>query len=218
MDFLELSEKRFTAKKFDPSKSISAEDFDKLKKILQLAPSSVNSQPWIFLTGSSEEAKKRIRPAVADFNWPRLDTCSHFVLIAVRNGLSDKYQHRLLEQETKDGRVANEEAAKEIYDGRQYFINRREQVGETLNREKKQAYSAMTALLYGASSMGIDSTPIEGFDEAAMDKVLNLDMYGARSVLLVTLGYDAEDDHNRTRPKSRLPQEDIFYDLDKYRG
>lgn len=58
MDFLELSEKRFTAKKFDPSKSISAEDFDKLKKILQLAPSSVNSQPWIFLTGSSEEAKK----------------------------------------------------------------------------------------------------------------------------------------------------------------
>lgn len=105
MDFLELSEKRFTAKKFDPSKSISAEDFDKLKKILQLAPSSVNSQPWIFLTGSSEEAKKRIRPAVADFNWPRLDTCSHFVLIAVRNGLSDKYQHRLLEQETKDGRV-----------------------------------------------------------------------------------------------------------------
>lgn len=218
MDFLELSEKRFTAKKFDPSKSISAEDFDKLKKILQLAPSSVNSQPWIFLTGSSEEAKKRIRPAVADFNWPRLDTCSHFVLIAVRNGLSDKYQHRLLEQETKDGRVANEEAAKEIYDGRQYFINLREQVGETLNWEKKQAYIAMTALLYGASSMGIDSTPIEGFDEAAMDKVLNLDMYGARSVLLVTLGYDAEDDHNRARPKSRLPQEDIFYDLDKYRG
>lgn len=218
MDFLELSEKRFTAKKFDPSKSISAEDFDKLKKILQLAPSSVNSQPWIFLTGSSEEAKKRIRPAVADFNWPRLDTCSHFVLIAVRNGLSDKYQHRLLEQETTDGRVANEEAAKEIYDGRQYFINLREQVGETLNWEKKQAYIAMTALLYGASSMGIDSTPIEGFDEAAMDKVLNLDMYGARSVLLVTLGYDTEDDHNRTRPKSRLPQEDIFYDLDKYRG
>ncbi len=138
MDFLELSEKRFTAKKFDPSKSISAEDFDKLKKILQLAPSSVNSQPWIFLTGSSEETKKRIRPAVADFNWPRLDTCSHFVLIAVRNGLSDKYQHRLLEQETKDGRVANEEAAKEIYDGRQYFINLREQVGETLNWERNR--------------------------------------------------------------------------------
>lgn len=171
-----------------------------------------------FLTGSTEEAKKRIRPAVADFNWPRLDTCSHFVLIAVRNGLSDKYQHRLLEQETKDGRVANEEAAKEVFDGRQYFINLRDQAGETLNWEKKQAYIAMAALLYAAASMGIDSTPIEGFDEAAMDKVLNLDMYGARSVLLVTLGYDAEDDHNRTRPKSRLPQKDIFYDLDKYRG
>ena len=58
----------------------------------------------------------------------------------------------------------------------------------------------MTALLYGAASLGIDSTPIEGFDEDKMDKLLNLDNYGVHSVLVVTLGYDAEDDHNRTRP------------------
>ena len=31
-----------------------------------------------------------------------------------------------------------------------------------------------------------------------MDKLLNLDNYGVHSVLVVTLGYDAEDDHNRT--------------------
>ena len=76
----------------------------------------------------------------------------------------------------------------------------------------------MTALLYGAASLGIDSTPIEGFDEDKMDKLLNLDNYGAHSVLVVTLGYDAEDDHNRTRPKSRLEQSKIFFDLDKFPG
>lgn len=218
MDFVELSEKRFTAKHFDPAKKISEEDFDKLKKILQLSPSSVNSQPWVFLTGSGEEAKKRIRPAIADFNWPRLDTCSHFVVIAVRNGLSEGFQQELLEQEVKDGRLADEKIAGEQFASRQYFINLREQAGETLNWEKKQAYIAMTTLLYGAASMGIDSTPIEGFDEDAMDKVLNLDLFGARSVLVVTLGYDAENDHNRTRPKSRLPEDKIFYNLDKFRG
>lgn len=54
----------------------------------------------------------------------------------------------------------------------------------------------MTALLYGAASLGIDSTPIEGFDEDKMDKLLNLDNYGVHSVLVVTLGYDA-----RRRPQ-----------------
>ena len=89
---------------------------------------------------------------------------------------------------------------------------------QTLNWETKQAYIAMTALLYGAASLGIDSTPIEGFDENKMDKLLNLDNYGVHSVLVVTLGYDAEDDHNRTRPKSRLEQSKIFFDLDKFPG
>ena len=70
MDFLELSKTRFTAKKFDPSKKIPEDDIKKLKEILRLSPSSVNSQPWVFIFGSSDEAKKKIRPAVNDFNWP----------------------------------------------------------------------------------------------------------------------------------------------------
>lgn len=98
------------------------------------------------------------------------------------------------------------------------FIDLRERTGQTLNWETKQAYIAMTALLYGAASLGIDSTPIEGFDEDKMDKLLNLDNYGVHSVLVVTLGYDAEDDLNRTRPKSRLEQSKIFFDLDKFPG
>lgn len=218
MDFVQLSEKRFTAKKFDANKRIPADDIEKLKKILQLSPSSVNSQPWIFLVGSNENSKKRVRPAIADFNWPRIDTCSHFVVIGVRKGLSEKYQHHLIDQEMKDGRIANEEIAKECYDARKFFVDLRERTGQTLNWESKQAYIAMTTLLYGAASLGIDSTPIEGFDEEKMDKLLNLDNYGAHSVLVVTLGYDAEDDNNRTRPKSRLPQKEIFYNLDDFPG
>ncbi len=58
MDFLELSKKRFTAKKFDPSKKIPEDDIKKLKEILRLSPSSVNSQPWVFIFGSSDQAKK----------------------------------------------------------------------------------------------------------------------------------------------------------------
>lgn len=49
MDFVKLSEQRFTAKKFDVNKKIPRDDVEKLKTILQLSPSSVNSQPWVFV-------------------------------------------------------------------------------------------------------------------------------------------------------------------------
>lgn len=52
MDFVKLSEQRFTAKKFDVNKKIPRDDVEKLKTILQLSPSSVNSQPWVFLWGT----------------------------------------------------------------------------------------------------------------------------------------------------------------------
>lgn len=181
MDFVKLSEQRFTAKKFDVNKKIPRDDVEKLKTILQLSPSSVNSQPWVFLWGTSDNSKKRVRPAIADFNWNRIDTCSDFIVIAVRKGLDDKFQHTLLDQEIKDGRIANEEIAKECFESRKFFIDLRERTGQTLNWETKQAYIAMTALLYGAASLGIDSTPIEGFDEDKMDKLLNLDNYGVHS-------------------------------------
>lgn len=95
MDFVKLSEQRFTAKKFDVNKKIPRDDVEKLKTILQLSPSSVNSQPWVFLWGTSDNSKKRVRPAIADFNWNRIDTCSDFVVIAVRKGLADMHSASL---------------------------------------------------------------------------------------------------------------------------
>lgn len=55
MDFVKLSEQRFTAKKFDVNKKIPRDDVEKLKTILQLSPSSVNSQPWVFLWGHKRQ-------------------------------------------------------------------------------------------------------------------------------------------------------------------
>ncbi|MCD7988716.1 MAG: nitroreductase family protein [Klebsiella quasipneumoniae] len=213
MDFLELSKKRFTAKLFDETKKISDADFATLKEILRLSPSSVNSQPWVFITGSSEEAKKKIRPAVADFNWPRLDTCSHFVVIAVRRNLTETFLKRIVAKEQADGRIESDEVAKEYHESRKFFVDMRETTGETLNWVSRQAYIAMTTLLYGAASMGIDSTPIEGFDHNRLNELLNLDNFNLDSVLIVTLGYDAKEDKNRDRIKSRLSEDILFFNL-----
>lgn len=213
MDFVELSKKRYTCKHFDPNKKIPREDIQKLQEILRLSPSSVNSQPWVFILVHTDSHKKLIRPAVWDFNWDRTDTCSDFVVIAVRKGLTEKYQSNLIDQEVKDGRLESEEVAEKAAQARAYFIGLHDQAGDCVEWEKRQAYIAMTSLLYGAASMGIDSTPIEGFSVDQMDKALRLDTFDLTSVLLVTLGYRSEADHNATRPKSRLEPKDVIFNI-----
>lgn len=37
---------RYTAKKYDVTKRISAEDMDVIKEAIRLSASSINSQPW----------------------------------------------------------------------------------------------------------------------------------------------------------------------------
>ena len=45
MDFLKLAQNRYTTKHYS-SQRVNDEDIAKLKEILRLAPSSINSQPW----------------------------------------------------------------------------------------------------------------------------------------------------------------------------
>ena len=59
MNLAAVSTTRRTCKAFDPSRRIDAETIEQLKTLLHYAPSSVNSQPWHFITGQSHECQRR---------------------------------------------------------------------------------------------------------------------------------------------------------------
>ncbi|WP_279378833.1 nitroreductase family protein [Psychrobacter sp. JCM 18903] len=48
---------RYSTKEFDANKKISAADFQSLKDILRLSPSSTNIQPWHFVIADDETGK-----------------------------------------------------------------------------------------------------------------------------------------------------------------
>jgi hypothetical protein len=50
---------------------------------------------------------------------------------------------------------------------------------------------------------------MEGFDAAAIDRLLGLDGLGLRSTVIAVLGHRAEDDPFATLPKVRKPIEDL---------
>lgn len=57
MNILELSEKRFSARKYT-AEPVAQSDLDYIMECVRLAPSAVNKQPWKFVIVRSEEAKQ----------------------------------------------------------------------------------------------------------------------------------------------------------------
>ena len=80
---------------------------------------------------------------------------------------------------------------------------------ELVSWEARQAYIAMGFLMLAAAERGIDSTCLEGIDMAKMDEILGLEAKGLRTVVALSLGYRSANDSNATRPKSRLPLDEV---------
>ena len=69
---------RYSTKEFDANKKISAADFQSLKDILRLSPSSTNIQPWHFVIADDEAGKSRIAKCTQgmfDFNAAKVNRC-----------------------------------------------------------------------------------------------------------------------------------------------
>lgn len=72
----------------------------------------------------------------------------------------------------------------------------------------------MGVALVAAAAEGVDSTPMEGFDPAAVDEILGLRARGLRSVLLVPLGYRAASgDWLVSLKKARRPRSEFVIEL-----
>ncbi|WP_231561349.1 hypothetical protein [Sphingobacterium sp. T2] len=65
-----------------------------------------------------------------------------------------------------------------------------------------------------AAEQKVDATPMEGFDNEQLDKLLGLDKLGLKSVTLLALGYrDEANDWNVKLKKVRFSKEDFVIHL-----
>ncbi|MFA1644251.1 MAG: nitroreductase family protein, partial [Enterobacteriaceae bacterium] len=65
MDIISVALKRHSTKAFDPSKTLTDEQVEKVKTLLQYSPSSTNSQPWHFIVARTPEGKARVAKSAA---------------------------------------------------------------------------------------------------------------------------------------------------------
>lgn len=105
---------RYTVKKYNETKRISAEDMEVIKEALRLSASSINSQPWKFIIIESDAAKQRFHDTFAnmfEFNQPHAKEASHTILFAYDPKFTkEKYTKRV------DAEVSSGHLPAEMYD------------------------------------------------------------------------------------------------------
>lgn len=211
MDFLELMQKRYTTKYYDHSKRIPEETFAKILECLRLSPSSVNMQGWKFITLESDKAKARIRPAVADFNVQRFDSCDKVIVLCAKNKITPEWTVMNAGRQCADGRFPADKI-QPTADGCYAFAMQHDADEGTFNWTSRQTYIAMATILYAAASYGVDSTAVEGLNLKKVDELLQLGKQDLSATAIVLLGYRSATDSNTMdkRPKSRLEAEKVI--------
>ena len=205
---------RYSTKEFDANKKISAADFQSLKDILRLSPSSTNIQPWHFVIADDEAGKARIAKGTQgmfDFNTAKVKDASHVIIFCSRIYANDEFLHEVLDKEDADGRFAEPKFKEQMNQVRKMFLDiRRYEQKDEPHWLVEQVYLNMGALLLGAATLGIDAVPMEGADLKALDEEFELRSKGYTAVAVISLGYRSEDDFNADLPKSRLSEASII--------
>ncbi|MEX3969859.1 oxygen-insensitive NAD(P)H nitroreductase [Paraburkholderia caribensis] len=214
MNLADAVHARHTVKAFEAGRSLPLTQVDSLLTLLHQSPSSVNSQPWHFVVASTPEGRAQIAASTTGayaYNEPKVVNASHVIAMCMRVDMDDEHLQSILEHESADGRFKTPDMrAGQNKSRRSYVDMHKYELRDTAQWMEKQVYLALGGLLLGAAVLGVDATPMEGFDSRALDASLGLREQGLTSVVIVSLGYRSDQDFNADLPKSRLPRERIF--------
>lgn len=196
MSFLDLAKRRYATKKYDVTQKISIEQIETLKKIIQLSPSSINSQPWKFAFVTDE----KVKTALASQSYMNENSINEVGLVVVFSVMED-IEHF----EKRNIAILPEAWIKGFYEP---MIQSRGEEGIKTWMEN-QVYLSLGYFLSACISMGLDATPMEGINSQAYKTILHQDGYAP--LVAVTVGYaDSTDwNHPSIAPKSRFDLDEV---------
>ncbi|MBE4950674.1 nitroreductase family protein [Chryseobacterium culicis] len=197
MNFLDKMKNRYTVKKYNPQGKISEEHIAALQQILNLSPSSINSQPWNFIFVNDHSKVKNQLAEASFWNKEKVLESSHLIVFQVLKNPEDF--EKQIEGVLPEGSV-------------NYYKNFVKPKGEDGIKSwlKHQVYLSLGVLLSACADMGIDSTPMEGIEPEKYDAVLNNEKY--ETLFAVAIGERDEADTNQPKfnPKKRLNAEKVI--------
>lgn len=200
---------RYAVKRMNGHK-VPAEKINIILEATRLSASSMGLQPYTILLVEDEALRKQIQ-AVA-YNQPQIAEASHLLIFAAWDNISLEQVDTYLRQIAEERGVAPETLAgfRSSLEG----IVTRNTPEQNYQWAARQAYIAFGTAIAAAATEQVDATPMEGFDAAALDSLLNLKEKGLRSVTLLPLGYrDTDNDYLASQKKVRREKDKLFLQI-----
>ena len=201
---------RYATKKMDPAKSVPQDKVDAIIEAVRMAPTSSGTQPFELIVVTNKDVRAEIQKAASDQS-PITDG-SHLLVFAAWDNYTDARIDEVAQ--------LNVDARGDLPLIHQYYGNLKagyvpRDAEVNYAHAARQAYIALGFAMIAAADQDVDSTPMEGFDPASVDKILGLKDRGLRSVVLLPLGYrDPTGDWLLNLPKVRKARETMVTFVD----
>ncbi|MDS7595371.1 nitroreductase family protein [Agrobacterium tumefaciens] len=176
---------RYATKKMDPSKAVSEDKVERIVEAARLAPTSSGLQPFEVIVVTDPEVRAKIQ-AIA-WDQAQVTEGSHLLVFAAWDNYTVERINHMFDLVNDERGFKNE--GWEKY--RQFILGLYPDRDPDVNFEHaaRQAYIGFGMSVAQAAFEGVDSTPMEGFDPAELDRILGLREKGLRSVTILPLGY-----------------------------
>lgn len=180
---------RYATKKFDATKTVSAEKLERIVEAVRLAPTSSGLQPFELFVVTNPDVRAKIR--TVSWDQAQVTDCSHLLVFAAWDDITADRVNMMFDL-TNDVRGFKNEGWENY---RQMLLGMVADRGTEANYQAaaRQAYIGLGAALIAAAFEEVDATPMEGFDPAAVDEILDLKSKNLRSVVMLPLGYRATE-------------------------
>jgi len=208
MDIIKSLEWRYACKKFDETKKISSKQLDILKKAFNLTPTSFGLQPVKMLVITDQEVKQKIFKY--SYFQQQVSTCSHLLVLCIDTVTDDDAIDAYFDLEKKTRGTSEDIVAK--FRGQLKTMYRNKSQAEIEQSAIYQTYIILGNLMTVCAMEGIDNCPMEGFVPEKVDELLGLAEKKLKSVLMLPVGFRAEDDFMQTMKKVRKPLAEVVLD------
>jgi len=205
MSHIQKLEERYATKAMN-GKVVPEEKIENILEAIRLAPTSSGLQPFEVMVITKPELKAQIREIA--WNQPQVTDCSHLLVFAAWDHYTADRINYMFDLTNEIRGFKNE--GWENYRNQLLKTYPHKDPQENYEHAARQTYIALMAGMTQAIYEGVDSTPMEGFDNEALNKILNLKDKNLKSTVILPLGYrDAENDWLVNLKKVRKPMSDL---------
>ncbi|MFD2568210.1 NAD(P)H-dependent oxidoreductase [Pseudotenacibaculum haliotis] len=209
MNSIQSLQWRYAVKKFDNNTYLSDQQINTLKEAFNLTATSYGLQPIKLVVIKNKEIQQQL--VEHSWNQQQVAQASHVLILCIDTHLNENDVEKYFER-VQEIRNTPDDIINPFKDYLKQLITNKSSEDLT-TWAKNQAYLALGNLLTVCANEQIDSCPMEGFIPEKYDEVLDLASKNLSSVLVLPVGFRAEDDFMKDLKKVRKNIDEIVVEI-----